>query len=188
MTTVLTIFIIAIVYLLSIEGTRQYCVYEKEKMTRSETIIILVPIFNTIATLFYIGIRIIDTLTNSINEDIDREIKKDFTKKLSKTNPTAIPTDYARQAEIETTLEKNFNIPTEAWQLILEWEKLSYNQGRYEGNLFPDKTKMNNPLLCKQFANDIKESAEKITSGNAAHNKTQIVYLANRILENITEK
>ena len=187
MTTFLTLFIIAIIYILSIEGARLDCVYEREKITKSDAVFIIIPLFNTLITLHYVARRILDTLANSVNDDIDRETKKEFTKKLSKTNPTAIPTDYARQAEIETILEKNFNIPTEAWQLILEWEKLSYNQGRYEGNLFPDKTKMNNTLLCKQFANDIKDSAEKITSGNAAHNKTQIVYLANRILENITE-
>jgi hypothetical protein len=53
------------------------------------------------------------------------------------------------------------------------------------GNVFPQEAKMNNPIQCKNLFETIKETAEKLTSGNVAHHKNEIIHLAQRGVENI---
>lgn len=186
--------VLVIVYILSVFGAMKMATMEKEKIEKEDGPILLaalyLPIFNTLIAAIYAIMAFIEWNRNLLNKNIDNIIKEDFKKKVEEQHPntTLEAPQYDRMSEIENELDKKFNIPNEAWLLIFEWEKLKYAEGVYVGNVFPQETKMNNPIQCKNLFESIKETAEKLTSGNVAHHKNELIHLAQRGIENITEK
>lgn len=185
--------VLVIVYILSVFGAMKMATMEKEKIEKEDGPILLaamyLPVFNTLLAVIYAIIAFIEWNRNLLNKNIDEKIKEDFKKKVDEQHPntTLQAPQYDRMTKIELDLDK-FNIPNEAWLLIYEWEKLKYEEGVYVGNVFPKEARMNNPIQCKNFFETIKETAEKLTSGNVAHHKNEIIHLAQRGIENITEK
>ena len=185
--------VLVIVYILSVFGAMKMATMEKEKIEKEDGPILLaamyLPVFNTLLAVIYAIMAFIEWNRNLLNKNIDEKIKEDFKKKVDEQHPnTTLQTpQYDRMTKIELDLDK-FNIPNEAWLLIYEWEKLKYEEGVYVGNVFPQEAKMNNPIQCKNLFESIKETAEKLTSGNVAHHKNEIIHLAQRGIENITEK
>lgn len=187
----IVILILVIVYALSVFGAMKMVTIEKEKIKKEDGPLavfgLYLPIFNTILAVIYVITTFIEWNRNLLNKNIDDKIKEDFKKKVEEQHPntTLEAPQYDRMSEIENELDKNFNIPNEAWLLIFEWEKLKYEEGVYVGNVFPKETKMNNPTQCKNLFESIKDTAEKLTSGNVAHHKNEIIHLAQRGIENI---
>ena len=184
--------VLVIVYILSVFGAMKMATMEKEKIKKEDGPVIFalyLPVFNTLIAVIYAIMAFIEWNRNLLNKNIDEKIKEDFKKKVYEQHPntTLQAPQYDRMTKIELDLDK-FNIPNEAWLLIYEWEKLKYEEGVYVGNVFPQEAKMNNPIQCKNLFESIKDTAEKLTSGNVAHHKNEIIHLAQRGIENITEK
>lgn len=185
--------ILIMVYILSIFGAMKMVTKEKEKIKKEDgpeaVFGLYLPIFNTMLAVVYVITTFIEWNRNLLNKSIDDKIKEDFKKKVDEQHPntTLQPPQYDRMSKIELNLAK-FKIPNEAWLLIYEWEKLKYEEGVYVGNVFPKEMKMNNPMQCKNFFESIKDTAEKLTSGNVAHHKNEIIHLAQRGIENIEQK
>lgn len=190
---IIIILVLVIVYILSVFGAMKLVTMEKEKIKKEDGPFVLtlyLPVFNTMLAVVCVVIAFIEWNRKLLNNDIDSKIKEDFKKKVDEQHPntTLQPPQYDRMTQIELELSKKFNIPNEAWLLIYEWEKLKYEEGVYVGNVFPKEAKMNNPMQCKNFFESIKDTTEKLTSGNVAHHKNEIIRLAQRGIENITEK
>ena len=188
----IVILILVIVYILSVFGAMKMATMEKEKIKKEDGPVIFalyLPVFNTLIAVIYAIMAFIEWNRNLLNKNIDNIIKEDFKKKVEEQHPntTLEAPKYDRMSKIELDLAK-FKIPNEAWLLIYEWEKLKYEEGVYVGNVFPQEAKMNNPIQCKNLFESIKDTAEKLTSGNVAHHKNEIIHLAQRGIENITEK
>lgn len=185
----IVILILVIVYALSVFGAMKMATMEKEKIKKEDGPVILalyLPVFNTLIAVIYAIMAFIEWNRKLLNNDIDNKIKEDFKKKVEEQHPntTLEAPQYDRMSKIELDLAK-FKIPNEAWLLIYEWEKLKYEEGVYVGNVFPQEAKMNNPIQCKNLFESIKDTAEKLTSGNVAHHKNEIIHLAQRGIENI---
>lgn len=185
----IVILILVIVYILSVFGAMKMATMEKEKIKKEDGPVIFalyLPVFNTLIAVIYAIMAFIEWNRKLLNNDIDNKIKEDFKKKVEEQHPNTIlqAPQYDRMSKIELDLAK-FKIPNEAWLLIFEWEKLKYEEGVYVGNVFPKETKMNNPTQCKNLFESIKDTAEKLTSGNVAHHKNEIIHLAQRGIENI---
>jgi len=77
----ITILILSFVYLISICGTaellRTSAIKTNEKVGMGTTIIIFIPFFNTILTLAYIVMLILEKCTNLINQDVKEENRND---------------------------------------------------------------------------------------------------------------
>ena len=181
--------ILIMVYVFSIVGAIKLLAMDKEKVNETDkewVMVVYFPIINTFMSAGYLFLLLVEFTKNLINTDIDNIVKEDFKKKVEEQHPNTIlqAPQYDRMSKIELDLAK-FKIPNEAWLLIYEWEKLKYEEGVYVGNVFPQEAKMNNPIQCKNLFESIKDTAEKLTSGNVAHHKNEIIHLAQRGIENI---
>ena len=63
--------IIMFIYLFSIFGAMEEVIYEGKKVSGAEGGIVLIPIFNTLLSILWLGNSAVDGVSNIINRNID---------------------------------------------------------------------------------------------------------------------
>ena len=78
MSTTIVIIILIAIYVISIFGAIEMIIYTKEKTTNPDSGVVFIPLLNTIMTILVLGSKLIDIVTNYVNNRIDYNERNKF--------------------------------------------------------------------------------------------------------------
>lgn len=78
MSTTLALVIVVAIYVASIFGAIEMLIYTKEKTTNPDSGVVFIPLLNTIMTILVLGSKLIDIVTNYVNNRIDYNERNKF--------------------------------------------------------------------------------------------------------------
>ena len=94
--------------------------------------------------------------------------------------------DYDRISEIESKLcSEELGLSDDVLKLVFDLESLKEKEGRYYGNLYPEERKPVDKNYVIDRLECIVSSAERLTSGNVAHQRPEILCIANQLINKL---
>ena len=95
--------------------------------------------------------------------------------------------DYDKMSELENKLFENYDIPDDALRIVCDLMSLKEKEGRYLGNMFPEERKPVDAAYVIDRLDCIIDTAQKLTPGNVAHHRAEIIGLATNLQERVKE-
>ena len=95
--------------------------------------------------------------------------------------------DYDKISELEVELCEQHNLSDDALRCVFDLMHLKEKEGRYLGNIFPEERKPVDANYVIDHLECIIQSAERLTSGNVAHQRPEIIHLASSLIKKLKE-
>lgn len=95
--------------------------------------------------------------------------------------------DYDRISALELELFEKYNLSDDALKCVFDLMSLKEKEGRYYGNMYPEERKPIDTAYVADRLECIISVAERLTTGNIAHHRPEIICLASNLLHKITE-
>ena len=95
--------------------------------------------------------------------------------------------DYDKMSELENKLFENYDIPDDALRIVCDLMSLKEKEGRYLGNMFPEERKPVDAAYVIDRLDCIIDTAQKLTPGNVAYHRAEIIGLATNLQERVKE-
>lgn len=95
--------------------------------------------------------------------------------------------DYDKISALEVELCEKHNLSDDALRCVFDLMQLKEKEGRYYGNLYPEERKPVDATYVIDKLECIISVAERLTSGNIAHHRPEIICLANSLLKKLKE-